>query len=133
MRASFINVPTPVSKMTPEQFAAQMNDLVKKVLDDNAATRAHSTGLHTATQARVDGLADTLRSGLRDDVTLLIKPVADKVESHSKKLDDHETRIRGLEASGIKRDLVVGSAASLGMVAVVEAVKAVFKFKTGGS
>lgn len=46
--------------MTPEQFAAQMNDLVKKVLDDNAATRAHSSELHRAGLAvTATGLAAT--------------------------------------------------------------------------
>lgn len=133
MRASFINVPTHVSKMTPEQFAAQMNDLVKKVLDDNAATRAHSSELHRATQGRVDNLADTLRTGLREDVELMLQPVTAKVDSHSKKLDDHETRIRGLETASTKRDVVIAGGASLAMVAIAEGVRAVYRWKTGGS
>ena len=113
--------------MTQEQFAAQMTALVNQIKEDNAATRAHSTELHAATQGRVDHLADNLRAGLRDDVELMLKPVLEKQDSHSKKLDDHENRIRVVEKNDVKRQVYIGGAAGLAMAAVVEGIKAGLK------
>ena len=113
--------------MTPEQFTEQMAALVHQIKADNAATRDHSTKLHEATQARVDHLSDSLRAGLRSDVELMLKPVIEKQEAHSKKLDDHETRIRVVEKNDVKRQVYIGGAAGLAMAAVVEGIKAGLK------
>ena len=117
--------------MTNEEFQTQMQLMLQQVLVDNKRTRQHSTEMHTVTQARVDGLADTLRNGLRDDVEILLKPVIDKQESHGKKLDDHEGRIRTLETSDNKRQVIIGGGAGLMAAACIEGIRAIWRAKGG--
>ena len=123
--------------MSPDEFRNEM-DLLQAAIKANNALVAQTLAEHGRTQQRIDGVVASLRQGLREDITLVIQPVLDKVDSHGKKIDDHETRIRGLEKSGTKRDVILGGAAGmmggiagLGISAVIESVKAVLKIKGG--
>ena len=117
--------------MTNEEFQAQMRQMMKELAANHQLTRQHSTELHEATQRRVDGLADGLRAGLRTDVEMLLMPVIDKQNSHGKKLEDHEGRIRILETSDSKRGVIIGGGAGLMAAAVVEGIRALWRVKGG--
>jgi hypothetical protein len=107
--------------MTPDQFQEAL-----------AQIKRDSESRHLATQQRIDSVVTGVRDGLRDDIGLMLKPVTDKIESHGKKLDDHETRIRGLETESTRRSVYIGGGVSLAMVAVVEGVRAMLKIKGSG-
>jgi chromosome segregation ATPase len=113
-----------------------------------------SRDMHAQTQARVDGVIkgvheslrqdlrvvhsrmDTvvsdIRQGLREDLQLMLEPIKEKQSSHSKRIDDHETRIRTVEAKGIRRDVVLGGVSSGITIAVIEGLRFLQKMKGGG-
>lgn len=123
--------------MTEEQFRIEIEAIRGSIAVTNRLVEM-SLNEHTRTQGRVDSVVSSVRDGLREDIELVIRPALEKLDSHGKKIDDHETRIRGLEKSGTKRDVILGGAAGmmggvagLGIGAVIEAVKALLKIKGG--
>lgn len=123
--------------MTNEEFKLQIEAIKESLLANNRLVEL-SLEEHARTRGRIDDIVSDLRDGLREDIELVLKPVVDKLDGHSKKIDDHETRIRGLEKSGTKRDVMVGggaamlgTAAGMAMGGLYEAVKTLLKVKGG--
>jgi hypothetical protein len=139
--------------MTPEEFKTALTEIRGEVTKLTEGQRL-SRDMHAETQARVDGVIkgvhdslrqdlrvvhsrmDTVvsdvRQGLREDLQLMLEPVKEKQTSHSKRIDDHEARLRTVEAKGIRRDVTIGGIGAGITVALVEGLRFLSKLKGGG-
>jgi hypothetical protein len=142
--------------MTEAEFKnaiAQLSQVSTQIAELQAGQQ-RSRELHHDTQERVDGIikgvhdslrqdlrvvhkrmdevVNDVRAGLREDIAMMLEPVKEKQTSHSKKIDDHETRLRVVEAKGIRRDAVIGGASSVITLAIIEGLRFLQKLKGGG-
>lgn len=126
--------------MTEAEFKAAIAALrdntraVNALATDVAALREGqrlSREQHKNTQERIDRIGGELGESIARHIDLAVQPMANDIASLKKTRDDHESRLRDVEKKGIKRDAVLTTGAAGVAIAVTEAIRWLFKIKTG--